>query len=127
MLRPIRLPVALSAAALCAVLALPAAGVAAPVARAAASCTTTPSSLAGGYVIPGKNKGVSCANRRSLESGYQACRLKHGQKGTCKSKVVGFTCKEGHRSSSPDSFFAVVTCKKGGQSFAWTYEQNTLS
>jgi hypothetical protein len=128
MLRPVRLPIALCAAALCAVSALPAASVAAPVAQAAASCTTTPGSLAGGYIIPtpGKNKGVSCANRKGLESGFQACRLKHGQKGKCTSKVLGFTCKEGARSSSPDSFFAVVTCKKGSQSFQWTYEQDTL-
>ncbi|HEX3874220.1 MAG TPA: hypothetical protein VHW26_08745 [Solirubrobacteraceae bacterium] len=127
MLRPLRLPIALCAVALCGVpaLATPAAG-AAQVAHAAASCTSTPASLAGGYIIPGKNKGVPCAKRSGLESGFQACRLKHGKKGTCKSKVLGYTCKEGHRSVGPVNFFAVVTCKKGSTSFAWTYEQNTL-
>jgi hypothetical protein len=126
MLRPVRLPIALCAVALCAVSALPAASVAAPVAQAATSCTTTPGSLAGGYIIPKVNKGVSCADRKGLESGFQACRLKHGQKGKCTSKILDFTCKEGARSSSPDSFFAVVTCKKGSKSFSWTYEQDTL-
>jgi hypothetical protein len=128
MLRPLRLTIAVCAAAVCSLPALAAvsAGAATPIAAAATPCTTTPGSLYGGYIIPVKNKGVSCATRRDLESGFQACRLKHGTRGSCKSKVAGYTCKEGKRDSSPDTFFANVTCKKGSKSFVWTYEQDTL-
>jgi hypothetical protein len=129
MLRPFRLPIALAAVALCSLTGVAAGNAAAagPTAVAASACVTTPASLAGGYIIAGKDKGVSCATTKKLEAGFQACRLKHGQKGYCKSKVVGYTCKEGHRSVAPDTFFAKVTCKKGKDSYAWTYEQNTFS
>ncbi len=125
--RPARLPIALAAADLCTVSGLSAGPVASI--ASAASCTTTPSSLAGGYILPGKNKGVSCANRKGLEVGYQACRLKTGPKGLCKTKVLGFACKEGKRQGASVAghqlnFFAVVSCKKGSQSFGWTYQQN---
>jgi hypothetical protein len=129
MLRPLRLSIALGALALCSMPALAAgsASAAGPTAVAAAACVTTPASLDGGYIIAGKDKGVSCATTKKLESGFQACRLKHGQTGRCTSKIVGYTCKEGHRSVAPDTFFAKVTCTKGRDSYAWTYEQNTLS
>jgi hypothetical protein len=128
MLRPVRFPIALSVAALCAAAGVPAASaVAAPVASAAASCTASTATLAGGYYIPKSHKGVSCATQKGLEAGFQACRLKHGgQKGKCTSKILGFTCKEGKRSSIPTNFFATVTCKKAKASFSYVYEQNTL-
>jgi hypothetical protein len=127
MLRPVRFPIALSVAALCAASGIPAASaVAAPVASAAASCQASTATLGGGYYIPKSHKGVSCATQKGLEAGFQACRLKHGQKGKCTSKILGFTCKEGPRSSIPTEFYANVTCKKGSASFVYTYEQVTL-
>jgi hypothetical protein len=132
MLRPVRFPMVLCAAALCTVLAVPVASAVAatPIAQTAGSCMTTPGSLAGGYVLvaPGANKGVSCANRKGLITGFQACRLKHGQQGKCTSKILGFTCKEAKRNYASEagvvaSFFTKVTCTKGSESFAWTYEQ----
>lgn len=128
MLRPVRFPVALSLAALCAVVAVPAgsAVAATPVARASASCTASTATLAGGYFIPKSKKGVSCATQKGLEAGFQACRLKHGQKGKCTAKILGFVCKEGHRSVIPTNFFATVTCTKAKASFSYVYEQNTL-
>jgi len=125
MLRPVRLPVALSLAALCAVSAAPGA-TAAPVAQASASCTASTATLAGGYYIPKSKHGVSCGTQKGLEAGFQACRLKHGQKGKCHSKILGFACTEGHRSTIPTNFFATVTCKKARASFSYVYEQNTL-
>ncbi|MEA2372297.1 MAG: hypothetical protein QOH12_2691 [Solirubrobacteraceae bacterium] len=128
MLRPVRLPIALSLAALGAVSALPASSaVAAPVARASASCTASTATLAGGYFIPKSKRGVSCATQKGLEAGFQACRLKHGgQKGKCSSKILGFVCKEGKRSAIPTNFFATVTCTKAKALFSYVYEQNTL-
>jgi hypothetical protein len=99
---------------------------AAPIARTAASCAGSTDSLKGGYFIPKHAKGVSCATRRGLENGWQSCRLKHGLKGRCGSRVLGFTCHEGKRSSSPLTFFANVSCTKGHAAFSWTYEQNTV-
>jgi len=126
--RPVRLPIALSLAALCAASAVPAASAVAatPVARASASCTASTATLAGGYYIPKSKRGVSCATQKGLEAGFQACRLQHGQKGKCHSKILGFACKEGHRSTIPTNFFATVTCTKAKALFSYVYEQNTL-
>jgi hypothetical protein len=129
MLRPVRLPIALSVAALCAAAGLPAASaVAAPVASAAAtaSCTASTATLAGGYYIPVSHKGVSCGTQKGLEGGFQACRLKHGQKGKCTTKILGYVCKEGKRTTIPTQFFTKVTCTKAKASFAYVYYQDTL-
>jgi hypothetical protein len=128
MLRPVRLSIALCAAALCSMPAVAAVSAAAatPLAHPAASCTPPTGTLKGGYFITKTHKGVSCATQKGLEAGFQACRLKHGLKGTCKSKILGFTCKEGKRDSIPTNFFATVTCKKGSASFGYVYEQDTL-
>jgi len=132
MLRPVRLPIALFAAALWATAALPGVAEAAadgPTAVAASACKTTPASLGAGYILLGKDRGVSCAATKQLEVGFQACRLTHGRSGRCTSKEIGYSCREGKRnyasaSGKRTSFFSTVTCTKGKALFSWTYEQD---
>jgi hypothetical protein len=128
MLRPVRLSIALCAAALCSMPAVAAVGAAAatPVAHTSASCTAPTGSLKGGYYIPKSHKRVSCATQKGLEAGFQACRLKHGLKGTCKTKILGYTCKEGKRDSIPTNFLSSVTCTKSKASLTYGFEQDTL-
>jgi hypothetical protein len=86
--------------------------------------TTT---LAGGYYLNLRATGTPCTSARAVQGGYQACRLKSGQKGKCHAKVAGYTCHEGKRNSIAVTFFAAVNCTNGAKKISWSYEQDVTS
>jgi hypothetical protein len=96
-----------------------------PVASAAASCSVSkikyPST---GYITSLKTTKVSCRTGAKVAVSFTKCRLKHGKKGKCTSKVSGYSCKEGQRQSISSEFDARVTCKKGTKKIVFTYQQD---
>jgi hypothetical protein len=123
--RPTRLPVALCALALTGglVVADASAG-AAPVARAAACAPELqPPSMKGGYIYQFVFKGVGCATGQRVALAFQACRVKHGVKGTCHTKVIGYSCHEKRQAGSAN-FIAIVACTNGHKKVNYTYLQN---
>jgi hypothetical protein len=79
------------------------------------------------YVTSLKVSGTSCANGIKVTKAYQSCRLKHGKKGTCKTKVLGYSCTEKRPADEmiPTEFTGDVTCKRGGARITHEYQQNT--
>jgi hypothetical protein len=92
-------------------------------ARAATSCR--PGNYPGtGYFEFLKVTHTSCATGRKLEVAYYHCRLRHGVKGRCTSRVMGYSCKEKRR-SIPTEIDALVTCTRGDRKIVHAYQQNT--
>jgi hypothetical protein len=77
-----------------------------------------------GYFTSLKVTHTSCATGRKLELAYYHCRLRHGVKGRCTSRVMGYKCKE-VRQSIPTEIDARVTCTNGSRKIVHTYQQNT--
>jgi hypothetical protein len=125
----IRLPLALCA--LFVPVGLTASGASASPHAAAAkvlSCKSgSAKTLAGGYYLNLQASGAPCTTARTVQAGYQACRLKSGQKGKCHTKVAGYTCHEGKRNSIAVTFFAAVSCTNGAKKISWSYEQDVTS
>ena len=122
LLAPVRMVIVVGA--LCGVLALGGAATAGgrPVARAAASCS--PGSYpGGGYFTFLRVSHASCSTGRKVERAWYSCRLKHGLRGRCHSRVLGFSCKE-HRVAIPTEIDATVTCHKGRATVKHGYQQN---
>ena len=92
-------------------------------AHAATTCKTGkyPGS---GYFTSLKVTHTSCTTGRKLELAYYHCRLHHGVKGRCTSRVMGYKCKE-VRNSIPTEIDARVTCTNGSRKIVHTYQQNT--
>jgi hypothetical protein len=92
-------------------------------ARAATTCRAGkyPGS---GYFTSLKVTHTSCSTGRKLEVAYYHCRLRHGVKGRCTSRVMGYRCKE-VRNSIPTEIDARVTCTSGSRKIVHTYQQNT--
>jgi hypothetical protein len=112
-LRPLAL---LTPLALCAVAALP---------QAAQARTCTPPKYPGqGYFMTMSVTKTSCAGGKRVALAHHRCRVKRGVKGTCRSTVLGYTCKE-RRSTIPTEIDARVTCKKRSARVIFTYQQNT--
>jgi hypothetical protein len=96
---------------------------ASPIASAAKSCKA-PSYPGSGYFTDLKVTGTSCSTGSKVAKAYYKCRLKHGVKGRCTSKVSGYRCTE-KRKSIATEFNASVTCKKGKATVKHSYQQNT--
>jgi hypothetical protein len=102
-----------------------AAAVCALPASARAATTCKPGKYPGsGYFTSLKVTHTSCTTGRKLEVAYYHCRLKHGAKGRCTSRVMGYRCKE-VRNSIPTEIDARVTCTSGSRKIVHTYQQNT--
>ncbi len=101
--------------------------VAANGAGAAGTKTCHPAKYPGtGYITSVKVTAVTCAKGNQIAVAYYKCRVKAGGiTGHCKTKVLGFTCKESARESIPTEFDARVTCTKGKEKVVHTYQQNT--
>ncbi|MGI8803659.1 MAG: hypothetical protein ACR2KV_16085 [Solirubrobacteraceae bacterium] len=99
---------------------------ASPVARSAAGCSKlqTPD-FSGGYALSTTVKGVGCGTVHGVEAGWETCRLKHGRKGVCHTKILGFTCHE-KRMSSPVSIDATLACKHGRKIIDYFYVQGLV-
>jgi hypothetical protein len=92
-------------------------------ATAAKTCHT-PRYPGSGYFTSLNVKGTSCATGKKIALAYYHCRLRHGKKGRCASKVLGYRCKE-TRNSIPTEIDARVTCTRGARKVTHTYQQNT--
>jgi len=77
-----------------------------------------------GYFMTMAVTKVGCGSGKRVALAHHRCRVKHGVKGTCRSKVLGFTCRE-RRVTIPTEIDARVTCKKRGAAVVFTYQQNT--
>jgi hypothetical protein len=117
----------LTAAALTAVAAIPAAAPASgPDASAAGTCNIKRYyySLGASYVTKLSVSGVTCATGRSVAKAYHACRKRNGGvKGHC-SAVSGYRCTESRRTAR-FQFDASATCRRGSKRVSQNYTQNT--
>jgi hypothetical protein len=102
---------------LCAVVA------AVPAAASAATCTP-PKYPGSGYFTSLKVTKVSCATGKSVALAFHKCRVKHGVKGRCTSRVNGYSCRETRQSISTE-IDGKVTCTRGSRKVSLTYQQNT--
>lgn len=125
MSRPARLAQRALAALACvaAVTAVALSGATAAPAAASKSCSV-PKYPGSGYFTSLRVSGTACATGRKLVVSYYRCRLKHGRKGRCTSRVLGYSCAE-RRTSIPTEINARVTCRRGSRSVVHTYQQNT--
>jgi hypothetical protein len=94
----------------------------APVARPAKTCSP-PQYPGSGYFTSLQVSGVGCSTGKKLAVAYYRCRLKHGKKGACHSRVLGYTCHE-RRNSIPTEIDARVTCTSGHKRIVHSYQQN---
>jgi len=114
----------LSAAAMLAALLLAAAPAAArPAAHAARSCSA-PRYPGLGYFTSLTVTNTNCATGDKLIVAYYKCRTRPGKRGTCHSRVLGYTCHE-KRNSIPTEFDARVTCTSGNRTIVHTFQQDT--
>lgn len=82
--------------------------------------------LGASYVDPFKVKNTSCAKGEKVIKAFNKCRKQNGgADGRCKSRVEGYSCDEGKRTSAPSQYFADVVCKNGDKKVKFHYTQNT--
>jgi hypothetical protein len=103
MLRPFLIATALSAVVLLSGSAVASAG----------TCSA-PKYPGSGYFTSLKVTKVSCSTGKKVTLAHYKCRVKHGVKGRCVSKVLGYSCKETRRSISTE-IDGTVTCKSGSK------------
>jgi hypothetical protein len=118
--RALALPICLAIAGIAAV---GTAASASPVAYAAKTCKP-PKYPGSGYFTSLKVSGTSCSTGSKVTVGYYRCRLRHGVRGRCTSRVSGYKCTE-KRNSIPTEIDARVTCKRGSATVVHTYQQDT--
>lgn len=94
-----------------------------PVAQAARSCSGLPRYTGGGYYTTLTVIHVGCATGKKLMVRYHSCRVRHGRKGRCTSRVLGYRCSE-KRVSIATEFDARVTCRRGARRIVHTYQQD---
>ncbi|MDO8212369.1 hypothetical protein [Conexibacter sp. CPCC 206217] len=99
---------------------------AAPVAKAAKTCSVKGKEQTYGpsYVTSLSVTGVSCGEGEKVVRAYYRCRAVNGPAGRCVRKVRGFACTE-QRAGIATQFDARVTCKKRGATVRHSYTQNT--
>jgi hypothetical protein len=93
-------------------------------APASAKSCPVPKYPSRGYFTSLKVTKVTCSTGRKLALAYFKCRTKHGLKGRCTRKVMGYSCKE-QRQSIPTEIDALVTCKYGSRKVVHSYQQDT--
>ena len=92
-------------------------------AASAASCSP-PKYPGSGYFTSLKVTKVSCSTGKKVTLAHYKCRVKHGVKGRCTSKVLGYSCKESRRSIETE-IDGTVTCKSGSKKVVYSYRQDT--
>lgn len=99
------------------------ASAAGPDASASASCSIKGKYPPASYVTSIKTSRVGCAKAKKVVKAYHKCR--RTKAGKCKSRVQGFKCTEGRRSTVPGVQYSTkVTCKKGSRKIVSSYTQN---
>jgi hypothetical protein len=114
----------LACAALVALLALGSTAGARPAAHPSRACNP-PKYPGQGYFTSLDVSHTSCATGVKVTKAHYRCRTRHGKKGRCTSRVLGYRCTEGKRNSIPTEYTARVTCKNGTRKVVYTYQQNT--
>lgn len=77
------------------------------------------------YVTSLQVANVSCAGGERVVRAYYRCRKANGGvKGTCRSRVLGYSCTE-RRAGIRTQFSAKVTCRNGARQVRHTYTQFT--
>ena len=119
----------------CVVSVLVAGAVAAPLALPATSgaATTcrlslkTSRSMGPTYVTLLRRSGTSCANAVRVTRAFHTCRLKHGKRGRCTTRVLGYSCSDRRPAdeSIPTQFTGYVTCRRSGVRITHSYQQDT--
>ena len=110
------------------VLALPAAGHAAPTASSAATCSVKSDGrkLGPTYVTALSATGTSCTTAKKVVKAFDACRRANGgADGTCTKKVRGYRCRETRGEAIPTQYDAKVRCTTAGRSVRFSYTQFT--
>lgn len=126
-----RLIRSLMVAAVCVLVAVPAAASAAdaggPIAQAAKGCSLKlkeQQHMGTTYVFSlSVSGGATCSGAKSLAKAYHECRHKHGAAGKCGS-VSGYSCSESRYDKSRFSYDATATCTKGSKKVVQKYQQN---
>ncbi len=79
------------------------------------------------YVTKVNVTGVSCTTGFGVVKAFHKCRHENGKAGTCKHKVLGYTCTEKRPASlkGPISYDGDMTCKRGAKRVTSHYQQNT--
>src|SRR4051794_19556578 len=112
------------AACLIAVALTGAGAAAAPVAHAAKSCSFQKTTSDGGYVYHLRVKHVSCAKGKKVAMANDACHRRHHGRSACR-HTKGYRCREHNRETSPISFDADETCKRGHKRVLFHFQVNT--
>jgi hypothetical protein len=95
------------------------------VAAPASAATCTPPKYPGsGYFTSLKVTKVSCSTGKSVALAFHRCRVRHGIKGHCASRVQRYACSE-KRQSIATEIDGSVTCRRGSRVVKFTYQQNT--
>ena len=69
--------------------------------------------LGASYVTSLKVAGVSCSKGQKVIKAYHQCRKEDGPAGSCGHSVLGFSCKDGKRSTVPDvQYSTTAKCRK---------------
>ena len=107
-----------------------AAALALPASSSAATCKLSLSQarkMGPTYVTRLKVSGTSCSTAIKVTKAYHTCRLKHGKRGTCSTKVLGYKCTDRRPAaeSIPTQFTGHVTCKRGSARITHDYQQDT--
>jgi hypothetical protein len=105
--------------------------VVAPGASATATTTCklslrTSQRLGATYVTNLEVRGVTCATGQRVAKAFQTCRRRHGPKGRCTAKVLGYGCSERRPANEqiPTQLNGHVTCRRGGRRVTFDYQQN---
>ncbi|MDX6677658.1 MAG: hypothetical protein QOE31_1710 [Solirubrobacteraceae bacterium] len=125
MSRPIRcIAPLLIAGAIAVALSIPAASGAATTCRISLK---TARNMGPTYVTQLKQSGTSCANAVKVTRAFHTCRLKHGKRGHCTTRVLHYRCTERRPADEaiPTQFTGYVTCKRSGARITSSYQQDT--
>jgi hypothetical protein len=78
------------------------------------------------YVTALRVENISCATAKRLVRAYYSCRVRNGgRKGTCRSTVLGYRCRERRLDAIETQFDATVTCTRGNRRVNHGYTQFT--
>jgi hypothetical protein len=79
------------------------------------------------YVPQLKQSGTSCSTAVKVTRAFHTCRLMHGTRGRCTTKVLGYSCSDRRPADEmiPTQFTGYVICKRSGARITHSYQQDT--
>ena len=104
--------------------AAPAAGPDAETAKRCGVSRSEQRGLGATYVFRISVRGTTCRGGKRLISSFNKCRRRNGGRdGRCR-RVSGYGCGENRFNKSRYSFDSKASCKRGGRSVSFQYQQN---